>query len=67
MAKRTIQHQAAKGQRLTLDEIAAWVQEAMRAGADGSAVPRAVVSITGKLQKLSIDVDAPMRPIDQPH
>lgn len=66
MAKKTIEHKADRGQHLTLDEIAAWVQEAMRAGADGSSIPRVVVSFSGKPQKLTIDVDVPTRMNDQP-
>lgn len=59
MAKKTIEHAAAKGEFLTLDELAAWVQDVMRAGVDGSTVVKAVVSFGGKLQKVSVQADMP--------
>lgn len=57
-ARRRIEHAAPKKQHLTLDEIAAWVQDAMRSGASGSEVVAATVSFGGKLQKISIEVEA---------
>lgn len=57
MAKKTIEHAAPKGEFLTLDEVAAWVQDAMRAGADGGTVVKAVVSFGGKLQKISVQTE----------
>ncbi|MCW2904421.1 MAG: hypothetical protein JWO67_6686 [Streptosporangiaceae bacterium] len=57
MAKKKVEHAATRGQHLTLDEVAAFVQDAMRSGADGSAVVNATVSFGGKLQKLSVDVE----------
>ena len=58
MAKRTIEIKADKGQFLTLDEIAAWVQDAMRSGASGSSIAEAGVSFGGKLQKISVTAEA---------
>lgn len=57
MAKRTIEIKADKGQHLTLDEVAAWVQDAMRSGADGSTVVQASVSFGQKLQKISVTAE----------
>lgn len=57
MAMKKVEHAAAKGRFLTLDEVAAFVQDAMRAGADGSTVVKATVSFGGKLQKLSVDAE----------
>ncbi|MFC1411948.1 hypothetical protein ACEZCY_22075 [Streptacidiphilus sp. N1-12] len=54
MAKRTIEVRADKGQFLTLDEVAAWVQDAMRGGAAGDTVVEATVSFGQKLQKISV-------------
>lgn len=55
MAMKTIEHAAGKGQHLTLDEVAAWVQDAMRAGVDGSTPVAARVSFGGKLQRISVE------------
>jgi hypothetical protein len=57
MAKRRLEIAADKGEFLTLDEVATWVQDAMRAGADGSTVVHATVSFGQKLQKISIETD----------
>jgi hypothetical protein len=57
MAMKKVEHAADKGQYLTLDEVAAFVQDAMRTGADGSTVVNATVSFGGKLQKISVDVE----------
>lgn len=57
MAMRKIEHAAPKGQLLTLDEVAAWVQDAMRSGASGSEPVRARVSFGGKLQTIGVEVD----------
>lgn len=56
MALKKIEHRAPKGEFLTLDELAAFVQEAMRSGASGSEVVQAVVSFGGKLQRLAVAV-----------
>ncbi len=58
MAKRRIEHAAEKKQILTLDQVAAFVQDAMRSGANGSEPIEATVSIGGKLQKLAISFEA---------
>jgi hypothetical protein len=57
VAIKPIEHKAAKGQLLTLDELAAFVQDALRSGASGSEVVKAQVSFGGKLQRVAIDVD----------
>lgn len=57
MAKKKVEHAADKGSFLTLDDLAAFVQDAMRTGADGGAVVNATVSFGGKLQKLSVDAE----------
>lgn len=54
MALRKIEHKAAKGAFLSLDELAAFVQEAMRSGASGGTVVEAAVSFGGKLQRLTV-------------
>jgi hypothetical protein len=65
MAKKKVEHAADRGQFLTLDEVAAFVQDAMRTGADGGTVVNATVSFGGKLQKIGVDVDSGSR-VDQP-
>lgn len=55
MARKRLEHAADKGQFLTLDELAAWVQDAMQSGVDGGTVVHAVVSFGGKLQKISVE------------
>lgn len=57
MAMKKVEHAATRGQHLTLDEVAAFVQDAHRSGADGGAVVHATVSFGGKLQKLSVDAE----------
>lgn len=57
MALKKIEHAAARKQLLTLDEVAAWVQDAMRSGATGSETVAAGVSFGGKLQKISVEVE----------
>lgn len=59
MATRTVEHKAPKKQTLTLDELAAFVQEAMRAGANGSEHPTVEVALnlSGKIKKISVDVE----------
>lgn len=51
---RTIEHQAARGMDLTLDQLAAFVQEAMRAGVAGSMCVKARVSFGGYLRAVSV-------------
>lgn len=57
MAMKRVEHAAAKGQLLTLDEVAVWVQDAMRSGATGGEVVSVKISFGGKLQKIAVDVD----------
>jgi hypothetical protein len=56
MATKKIEHKAGKGRTLTLDELAAFVQDAMRSGAAGDEPVSARVSFGGKIQQLSVDV-----------
>lgn len=44
---------------LTLDQVAAAVQTAMRAGASGAELPEAVVTFGGKLKVFAVQPDAP--------
>ena len=62
MAMKKIEHAAAKGKLLTLDEVAAWVRDAMRSGATGSEVVNVKMTFGGKLQKISVDVDVTAKP-----
>lgn len=39
---------------MTLDELASWVQEAMRLGIPGDARPTAVVKIGGKIKRIEV-------------
>lgn len=65
MATRKIEHTAAKKQTLTLDEVAAWVQDAMRSGASGNSPVEARVNFSGKLIKLGIEAgDTAVEDID---
>jgi hypothetical protein len=57
MAKKKVEHVADKGQSLTLNEVAAWVQDAMRSGAVGGELVTARVTFGGKLQKIGVDVE----------
>jgi PII-like signaling protein len=54
---RRIEHKAARGQFVTLDQLAAFVQEAMRAGADGATVVEGTVSFGGKLQRVALKIN----------
>lgn len=56
MSTRKVEHQAPKKTYMTLDELAAFVQDAMRSGAEGHEVPVAEVTIGGKIKKVSVDV-----------
>lgn len=59
MTTKKIEHAAPKGELLTLDKVAAWVQDAMRSGATGAEIVGATISFGGKLQKIRIEVEAP--------
>lgn len=58
MALRCVQHAAPRHRHLTLDDVADWVQDAMRSGADGSETVTAGVSFGRKLQRLTTDIHA---------
>jgi hypothetical protein len=58
MAMKPIEYAARKGELLTLGEVAAWVQDAMRAGATGKEVVAVKMTFGGKLQKIKVDVKA---------
>ncbi|MER6984461.1 hypothetical protein [Streptomyces carpinensis] len=66
MARKKIEHAAPKKQFMTLDELAVFVQDAMRSGAQGDEIVMATVSIGGKLQKLGVDVELRPAVTDQP-
>jgi hypothetical protein len=57
MAKKKVEHASAKGSFLTLEEVAAFVEDARRSGAVGAQIVHATVSFGGKLQKLVVDVE----------
>lgn len=65
MALKKIEHTAEKKQLLTLDEVAAWVQDAMRSGATGRETVAARVSFGGRLQKISVDVETMNTAVDK--
>jgi hypothetical protein len=56
MALKKVEHNAPKKQALTLDDVAAFVQDARRSGATGTEEIDAGVTWGGKLQKLSVEV-----------
>jgi len=58
MALKTIEHKAEKGRTLTLDEVAAFVDDARRSGATGTEVVSVTASWRGKIQGLAADVQA---------
>lgn len=66
MAVKRIEHAAPKKQFMTLDEVAAFVRDAMRSGADGSETVAATVSFGQKLQKLSVELDHRSTAPDEP-
>lgn len=66
MAIRKIEHKAPKKHYLTLNDLAAFVDAARHSGADGTETVGAVVSIGGRLQALTIEVDAPAEPLAPP-
>jgi len=57
MAKKKVVHVADKGGFLTLDEVEAWVRDARRSGADGGSAVDARVSFSGRIQKISVEVE----------
>lgn len=58
MSTRKVEHKAPKKQTMTLDELAAFVQDAMRSGAQGDEHPHVQIAFSGKIQKVSVDVEA---------
>jgi hypothetical protein len=61
MAKKKVEHTADKGGPLTLDEVAAWVQDAMRSGAAGSEPVRARVNLGGTIKQIGVNVDTTVK------
>lgn len=59
MALKKIEHKAAKGQTLNLDELEAFIQDARRSGATGTEPVSARVTFGGKVNQLSVDVTVP--------
>lgn len=59
MAAKRIEHKADKGNAFTLDELVAFVQDAMRSGASGSEIVGVGATWGGKIQKLNVDVQVP--------
>lgn len=64
MALKKVEHTAPKKQALTLDDIAAFIQDARQSGATGSELVDAGVTWGGKLQKIAVEVEMP--PADRP-
>jgi hypothetical protein len=56
MAQKRIEHAADKGGHLTLDEVAAWVQDAMRSGTAGNTPVDARVRFGGRLFQIGVGV-----------
>lgn len=59
MAQKKIEHAAAKGQELTLDELAAFIQDAMRSGATGSETIHVRTTWGAKLRQVAVDIELP--------
>lgn len=55
--RKTYEEQAPKGQALTLQDVAHFVQHMLREDVDGATEVRGNVSLGGKLQKLMIVFD----------
>ncbi|UTN93073.1 hypothetical protein SEA_MARKY_70 [Streptomyces phage Marky] len=53
---RRIEEKAGRGEFITLDRLAAFVQDAMRQGADGSTVVEGSISFGGKLQRVALTI-----------
>lgn len=58
--RKGLEIKADRGTFLTLDDVASFVQQAMRDGASGSTVLGARVSFGSKLQALTITIDTDM-------
>lgn len=61
MTTRNVEHAAPKPDFITLDQLAAFVQDAMRSGATGTETVHAAVTFGGKLRSLRISVDTPVK------
>jgi translation elongation factor EF-1beta len=44
------------GKATTLDELAAFVQEAQRAGADGGEIPKVRIRVGGGIKSISVEI-----------
>jgi hypothetical protein len=57
MSLKKIEHKAPKGHVMTLGEMAAFVQDAMRSGANGSEPVEVSASWGSKIQRLGVEVE----------
>jgi hypothetical protein len=57
VALKKIEHKAPRKQSMTLDDLLAFLQDARRSGAAGDESIVATVSIGGRLQALSVEID----------
>lgn len=57
MALKKVEHNAPKKQVMTLDELAAFVEDARRSGATGSEAVAGGITWGGKINRLSVEVD----------
>lgn len=57
--KKQIQHEAPKGGALTLDDVAAFVQDARQSGATGAEVVAVTATWGAKIRRLTVDVTTP--------
>ncbi|RNG34307.1 hypothetical protein [Streptomyces botrytidirepellens] len=65
MAKQ-IKH-TATDKTMTLNELAAFVQDAMRSGADGTEKVKATVAFSGRIKDVTVDVATPAQTsLDKP-
>jgi hypothetical protein len=55
---KSVEYRAQKGRSLDLDELQAFIDDCRRNNVPGSYAPRAVISFGGRLQKVSVEVDA---------
>ncbi|MCP9205512.1 hypothetical protein [Streptomyces cucumeris] len=53
-----IKHKA-NGKALTLNELAAFVQHALRSGADGTEAIKGAITFSGKIKDIAIGITAP--------
>lgn len=57
--KKQIQHEAPKGGALTLDDVAAFVEDARQSGASGAEVVAVTATWGAKIRSLTVDVTTP--------